>query len=285
MVSFYGANIFGDYYIKDDLLKTTILTDRLNIKQNENSNFISLTNIPIKTKFEFDKDDFKFKIYDFNSSFFKKDKTYTLTIDGVENLFFVSQFLQKFQIDNGNVEVKTNNFDIYRINGKTEYRKNIFLDSEYKRVKDIDIKGIYNSKELFLSLNEKIILKVVEDKQRVDIKDININLDEILDLINSGNSKTDNNSTLIVNAQNSNTIFKKNRVILSDSYTAKVKDDNIVVNLKYKDGNVSFKKYDNNYTLKIDNINDEFIKKVTKFKWFLGGKFDITSKVVQIKTP
>jgi len=140
-------------------------------------------------------------------------------------------------------------------------------------LEDYAIKGKINSKtkKIYLNINDEININI-DDDVRVKTKNIGINIDEILNLINNRNSTSNKSSNKIIfNSKNCYLYIDKNRRIISDTINLQSLNNSVTAQLSYHGAQAGFKLENSEFHLYGDNFDDKFMENLFALSKFKDG--------------
>ncbi len=181
-----------------------------------------------------------------------------------------SNFLKKYDIDNGKLYIITNDFK--------DYTAKLDLERLNLPIKDKDGREISSLR--FTILANRKFLDAKTDDNKIEIRYDNkatVNLNNLDILIKDGNSTENNDSDMEINADNVNLIFTdKNITIPSEHFSLLLKQGDIDFISIYKDSSIGYEKNDEGFSLKATKLSDSFINSLLKKEIFKNGLFEIS---------
>ncbi len=203
-----------------------------------------------------------------------KEDGWQTKIHSLSKISINSQFLQSLKIKEGKGILEKNiNEKSIRMNADIIYPYGFLIENN-KPLRKYKIKGKFNSKKSFFTINNKVSLKV-DDNIKVNIKDSQINISEVLDFlndINTSSSSTEENYTIAMNAFNSSLYLGNKRNVISDKIELQYHNGIMTAQLKYKNGHAGFKLDNNTFHLYGEKFNDQFMNELFSFSKLKGGQ-------------
>jgi len=262
---------------------------KYNIKREQGNFVLNHTNIDSidfgeiyrnkeKLKFSFKvKNNLIIKSKDLNSTFTLNNKKWLLEVNSVKNIAKNSDLLQKLEIDNGTFKIeKKSSSKFLNFNSTFIYpHKIIVIDN--KSVSNYFLKGKVNTKNKVLSFKLNDIIAVNMDKNiKISLKNIGINVNELIDIFDSNSSHSNNKIDLSLNAKNCFLYISENRHIISDSISLQYYENILTAQLKHAKGKAGFKLQNEHFHLYGENFNDIFMDNLFALSKFKGGIFDFS---------
>jgi len=214
---------------------------------------------------------------EFDTNFILSNKSWKLKIKNLSHLSKQSTLLQKYFIDNGDINLYKNiNSKKIIFNAKTLYPYKIIV-VDNKPVQNYKIQGFYktdtNSTEI--DINKKLHV-TVKDDINITTKNIGIEINEVLSFLSKNNNKKEDGESMniIFNAIDSYIYISEHRHVISDQINLKYSNNIATAYLIYKKGDASFVFENNTFNLYGNNFNDEFMEKLFSASKFEGGRLN-----------
>ncbi|WP_198672530.1 AsmA-like C-terminal domain-containing protein [Helicobacter burdigaliensis] len=197
--------------------------------------------------------------------------TSTFYFKDLKPLIAYSEFLQNYNIEEGNIDISTKDFSNFLM------RLNLISSAPFMYQKDKP------SNELSLELEySKDILKfktkdnLAQYSSTQDKKEILLQ-DYVLDIDKLNLSKNTDKLPTYLKAQNSIFIYKE-LPILADILEAKAYDDFLEITLQHKNGKAKIIKNKKDLEINANNFGDEFANSLAKKQAFSKGIFSLKAK-------
>lgn len=282
---------FKETYINiDDIFKTKLSaeysfsaksgymqTRRTRIKTN---NFGLLYFNKEKTRFDIkiDKQDkLSINSKDLKISFIKTKKMWKMDINSIFLLSLNSEFLKRYHIKDGNISFyKKNNDKNIIYSSKINYPYKLIVKENILYDKYL-IHGLIDSETNIISMNiNDSIFIDINDIIDIEINNIGININALVDIVNSLDAKSDtnnNNLQVSINAKDSHLYVSENRHVLSNNISLNYKNKILTAHLVYKKGLARLKYKNNHFDAYGENFNDFFMEKLFALSKFENGDF------------
>ena len=227
--------------------------------------------------------DIAFKNNDFIASskdlgvFFLYNKNlWKLDLDSATRLARNSKLLQKYNVTKGNATIYKKRNDEYTHLKSTLYSSNKVMVQNNIPLDKYFINGKIDNKTEVISLNINENVNVTIDKD-VDVKihDIGINMNALVDIIDSKQGDLKNYSSAMVNlnAKNTYLYLSDNRRILSENINIKYAKKALKAQLRYREGLSSLQFKNGVFHIEGKNFNDEFMENLFALSKFKNGAF------------
>lgn len=221
-------------------------------------------------------DKIKIESKELRSTFNLDNKQWSLKLNSLENLYRQSDFMRKYHLDNGEVEVyKKLNDDTTRFKAKINYPYKFLYDGT-QPVENYKITGRLTKKQnIYVRVNHNVNI-AIKDDININIQDSNISLPETMKLFSSidTNESNESNTDVNIKALNSAIYFGNSRYAISDNFLMQYHNHIITAQLEHKKGKAGFKLEDNKFHLYGEGFGDEFMGKLFVFSKFKNGTFD-----------
>ena len=205
-----------------------------------------------------------------------KDDLLEGNITSIKPLIKSSNLMKMFDIKDANVSFKKTKKSLEAI--ANVYSSGISLMQNNKQIKNFKIEYLKKDDIESALINDNITIELKEKEIDVSYDGIDINISAMLKKYQKGTKrrkavekkikpKQDNapSKAIMLYATNSNLIYN-GRIIPSDFYMLYNKADRLSFELDYNKTEIKAEKEYNNITIRAKNINDEFVKKLFKFK-------------------
>ena len=200
-----------------------------------------------------------------------------LKFNSLSKLAENSQFLKKYKLTDGNITLYGNNHNNIAFLANIKYPYKILVANN-KELENYILKGQlnYKTEKLYIDINNLVNINI-DDNIQVKAKNVGINLNTILDILNNKEqNSTSFDKNIILNSKNCYLYIDKNRHIISDNINLQYANNAVTAQLIYNNAKASFKLKNNKFYLSGDKFNDKFMESLFAFSKFKGGSFAFT---------
>ncbi|MCV6607576.1 MAG: AsmA-like C-terminal domain-containing protein [Campylobacterales bacterium] len=203
------------------------------------------------------------KIYskELGVSFDVKDERYILGVDTFQKIIKNSKLLNFFGVDDGTFKMvgeKEGLKGTFHLQTKDP----IFL-SKNGNINQVNLEFVKKNGETEAVINEKVSMIINEEKLKVFIDDIDLNVTKFVDYglenkdTNLSDEKEEDSKELVINGVNSGFVYKK-QSIKPDWYSVYSNEQKSLIQLKRKDAEILFEKQGESVTLRCKKIDPAF---------------------------
>ncbi|NPA74306.1 MAG: hypothetical protein GXO12_06290 [Epsilonproteobacteria bacterium] len=180
--------------------------------------------------------------------------------------------MKKYDIDNGDIDIKTKDFKSYKLSCQTTLKKQNILLENNKTVKHFHINAIINDKGLTGKINGNIELNA-SDKIDILTKDISFDLRGI-------DAKKESNITkpLRLEAFNATVYLRGGLTIPTEEFTFFANEDKKIFSSIYKDNHIFYSKDSNGIDISTNFITYRYLNGLINHTLFHGGSFKLSIK-------
>lgn len=266
--SLFDINTTGQFDINKGLYSSKNNINSLNINLGENE-VINLKDFKTNATLELKKDEVDIDLKKLNTLLKFKENKNEFSIYKVDNLYNYSSIMQKLELNNANINIKTKDFTLFNIYANLQ-GVNLPLSKNGKKIKDIEVNITTDGKKFKLeSLDKKIIL---EQKENLDIKIEDLDIEVDTTKINTQETLKDMNIIGI----NSNLIDSNtSRKLISDYFALNTIDGNITLNTYLINHKIFYNKTKSKLLIQAKNLNDIFVNSLLAKNSFKDGNFSL----------
>ncbi len=211
-----------------------------------------------------------------NTTFHLDNTQWSLKLNDLKNLYKESDFLKKYHLTDGKVNIyKQLNDETTKFKATINYPYKL-LYKENKAVELYQISGKLTKKQnLYIKVNDKINI-AVNGGIKIGVRDNNISLPETLKWISTLDTNDSNESSANINisALNSALYLGNERYALADNLTVQYHDSILTAQLQHINGKAGFKLDHNTFHLYGEGFGDQFMGKLFIFSKFKNGTLD-----------
>ncbi|MCW9067360.1 MAG: AsmA-like C-terminal domain-containing protein, partial [Sulfurimonas sp.] len=216
---------------------------------------------------------------DYDVEYMLNDKEWKLKFNSLDKIAEYSNILNKYSLTNGSFmlhKVKDKENIDFTLNSDYKYK---LLVNGNKPVDNYTAKGKINVNTEFMRFNiNDAVDVIVDDDIRINAKNIGINRDEIVNLLDDEmmTKGSKSNSKFSFESTNCYIYFSEDRRAVSDKLDLQYFNNLLTAQLKHKEGSAYFKFLDDDFHLYGENFNDEFMENLFAVSKFKGGKLEFS---------
>ncbi|MCW8953897.1 MAG: AsmA-like C-terminal domain-containing protein [Sulfurimonas sp.] len=223
--------------------------------------------------------EFSLHSQDYDVEYMLNDKEWKLKFNSLDKIAEYSNILNKYSLTNGSFmlhKVKDKENIDFTLNSDYKYK---LLVNGNKPVDNYTAKGKINVNTEFMRFNiNDAVDVIVDDDIRINAKNIGINRDEIVNLLDDEmmTKGSKSNSKFSFESTNCYIYFSEDRRAVSDKLDLQYFNNLLTAQLKHKEGSAYFKFLDDDFHLYGENFNDEFMENLFAVSKFKGGKLEFS---------
>ncbi len=205
----------------------------------------------------------------FQTSIKLSNKTNTIKSPNLALFYDNSNFMQENKIYNGNLHVNTDDFQNFNI------KANISDMKPFLRQNDKNITSLSLDISTHPNLHVKTKSGIFEVKADENTTNFYIKNADIL-LTDANDSKQSSAGDFIIKGENTNIILQKDKTILLDTFTTKIKGKKSEFLAYYKNANIKVNKEENSLKVNANKLNSHFINTLFNTNLFKNGEFSLS---------
>ncbi|MDR1613962.1 MAG: AsmA-like C-terminal domain-containing protein [Campylobacteraceae bacterium] len=194
-------------------------------------------------------------------------------LDSISRFYPYSEIAQEYGIKNGRITIRSN--DLKNFKGYANVR-GLDLPLSSAGVPFTRFAGSFEITEnsFDIASNNKRVALTLKDDINLTLNSLDINID----LNKTEDIKTSSMSIAVTAKNGSIIIIPSNITILADEYNFSFKEDNISLNLMYKNAFLNFTKDKEHFDLVAKDMRSEFLNALANKEFFKKGNFDFYAK-------
>ncbi len=260
----FDINSTGILDTKKDIFVGYVNINKLLIKY---KNFVLLKTKSQKSKIKIDLKNNKIILSTLKTNLIFKPKQKSFIFQNLSNIYPISPFLKKYDINKGNAIISTKEFKKYNIKSKI-IKKQKIIKKNNQFIKYFNFSATINKDNISLSTDDKSIKISISKNIKLKTKDISFVLNNL-----KNKSSINIKLPIMVNANNSTIFLSDNLRIPTNKFTFISDKNKKIFSSIYQDNRISYNKDFNATTIRTNFISSEYLNKLINYNLFYGGKF------------
>jgi len=267
----FDINTTGTFYTSKNLFSGNIDINKLYLKY-KNELILDANRTKSKVNVTFDKNTVFLK--DLNTTLvFGKIKNFTF--GNLQKLYKISPFLKKYNIKQGNAKISTKNFNLFYLKSHIHFNDNKILLYNDKLLKNFDINGTINTKNIKLNINKNLISADISDRITINTNKISY---DFRNSLNNNSKEYYFKKPITLNAFDSTIYISKEIILPTTSFTLFLNKDKKIFSGIYGKNHIFYSKDFKMVDIHTNFLSADYINTIIQHNLFRKGGFLLTIK-------
>jgi hypothetical protein len=268
----FDINTTGVFHTDKNLYTGDIKINRLFLKYKDEV-LLDTDNTKSRIRIDFSKSNILLK--DLNTSLLF-DKSKEFTFHNLGRIYKISPFLQKYDIKHGKADLYTNNFKLFQLKSDLYYDNNKILLYNDKLLKNFNLNGSIDTKNIKLNINNNMISADISDK--VTINTNNISYDFRNSLSENKSKKSYFKKPITLNAMDATIYINKELTLPTTTFTLFLNKDKKIFSSVYGKNHIFYSKDSKIVDIHTNFLSAEYINTIIHHDLFKNGSFMLSIK-------